>query len=608
MSDLSSRFRYRLVHGDDQRWLCPGLNTIGSSSNNDIVLSVQGVSRHHATVALDGDALEVQDLHSKNGTLINGCAVSSSPFAPGDELGIGPVALKLWAVDHDDAEIAIECARPSIPLVSDGTSRLTATLASADAARGHDQLRFVASFFSGLTEPEAGYEPCLLGLTDLLGARACAILMLPGGERTAVVAAVGSLDGLPSNLDVYSGIEDEAAGQTIIRVRDCLAVIEKRGSVRFGLVAIGLPDTASNPGPLLGTLLRLIVHIEDSQPVIATARRRKTLVMPAGIVPSSVPSVRALYEQIGLLHQGNLPVLILGESGVGKEHLARLVHDTSLRRERPFVAINCAAIPTDLLEAEMFGIGRGVATGVVSREGTFRLADGGTLFLDEIGDMSLTLQAKLLRSLQEREIVPLGCAPVRVDVRIVAATNIDLQRRLAEGDFRKDLYYRLAGYEIEVPPLRQRLADLPALIGHFVRVHSKATGKSIRGVSVRALRRLCAYPWPGNVRELENIVRRLVYACPDGQTIESGLLPPAVADPRPVEPTLDELRRGSISLPGHLKAIERQMIRQALGTSHGNQTAAAKLLGISRNGLAYRLKRLDLKRLGLKCEGRTPRT
>jgi transcriptional regulator with PAS, ATPase and Fis domain len=303
----------------------------------------------------------------------------------------------------------------------------------------------------------------------------------------------------------------------------------------------------------------------------------------------------SVYGQMVPLLQGDLPVLILGETGVGKELLSRILHDSSSRRKGPFVAVNCAAIPAELLEAEMFGIGKGVATGVVERQGKFQLAEKGTLFLDEIGDMPLELQAKLLRAVQEKEIHPVGSRPVPVDIRIVTATNSDLQRRMEEGRFRRDLYYRVAGYVLDVPPLRRRKEDIPVLVEGFVRHFAQETGKSIRGVTVRALRAVVEYDWPGNVRELEHEVRRIVYLCPDGGAIDSLMLSPHVVAPPATRAAAEtEPSDGSLSLEEHTAALETRLIREALARARGNRTQAAKLLGISRNGLAIKMERLGI--------------
>jgi len=303
----------------------------------------------------------------------------------------------------------------------------------------------------------------------------------------------------------------------------------------------------------------------------------------------------SLYGQMRPLVQGDLPILILGETGVGKEILAQTLHASSPRRDGPFVAINCAAIPADLLEAEMFGIGKGVATGVVERKGKFQLAEGGTLLLDEIGDMPLPLQAKLLRALQEKEVHPVGGRPVPVDIRVVAATNSDLLKRIEDGRFRRDLYYRVAGYALRVPPLRERREDIPVLVEELVRTFAHETGKSIRGVTVKALQALVDYPWPGNVRELEHEVRRLVYLCPSGQAIDSMMLSEHIVAPQPSpRPAEGEGESTTLQLEERVGELEARLIRQALARAGGNRTQAAKLLGISRNGLAIKMERLGI--------------
>jgi two-component system response regulator HupR/HoxA len=305
-----------------------------------------------------------------------------------------------------------------------------------------------------------------------------------------------------------------------------------------------------------------------------------------------------LYQQMASIAGTELPVLLGGETGVGKELLARTLHLSSLRAGGPFVPVNCAAIPAELLEAEMFGIGKGVATGVEARSGRFRQADGGTLFLDEIGDLPLALQAKLLRALESKEIHPVGSAPLAVDVRLVAASNADLRQRAADGRFREDLFYRLAGCVLEVPPLRRRREDVPVLIEHFVAAAAVEAGKQVRGVSWSALDCLAAYDWPGNVRELQHEVRRLVHLCPVGGAVDSTLLPPRLVAgggaPRGGDGGASADAGASLRLQDHVAPLERRLVREALHRAGGNRSEAARLLGMSRNGLAYKLKTLGL--------------
>jgi transcriptional regulator with PAS, ATPase and Fis domain len=231
--------------------------------------------------------------------------------------------------------------------------------------------------------------------------------------------------------------------------------------------------------------------------------------------------------------QGNIPTLICGDTGVGKEPLAAILHHNSPQKAGPLVAINCAAIPADLLEAELFGIAHGTATGVRARRGKFLDAHGGSILLDEIGELTPPLQAKLLRVLQEREVTPVGGQPRKVIARIIASTNQNLQEAMRQGTLRRDLYYRLAGCVLEIPPLCQRPEDIPALLQHFLDRHTLELAKTLRGITLKALRALTDYPWPGNVRELDYEARRLALVCEDGQMIDSPLLSPQITRPTP---------------------------------------------------------------------------
>jgi transcriptional regulator with PAS, ATPase and Fis domain len=298
-----------------------------------------------------------------------------------------------------------------------------------------------------------------------------------------------------------------------------------------------------------------------------------------------------LHSQMRPLLLGDVPVLLLGETGVGKEQLAQILHCSSKRREGPFVAVNCAALPSELLEAEMFGIGRGVATGVSERRGRFQLAEGGTLLLDEIGELAPALQAKLLRALQGREIQPVGGAPVRADVRVIAATNSDLDRRMQEGQFRKDLYYRLAGFVLHVPPLRERADDIPELVETFLSTFAGEIGRPTPGIATEARRVLALYSWPGNVRELEHEVRRLAYLCPPGEAIDTDLLSEHLFHSSGLE---TNTLPSTLDLGSNIAHLERRLIRAALTRTGGRRAAAARLLGVSRNGLTIKLERLGL--------------
>jgi DNA-binding NtrC family response regulator len=356
--------------------------------------------------------------------------------------------------------------------------------------------------------------------------------------------------------------------------------------------------------PELEALLRplpvLVDRFQRRRSSVEAVTPRRALAFPEGYVPGDSPLMTEMYRQMEYLLQGDLPVLIVGDTGVGKESVARTLHASSSRHAGPFVAVNCAAIPADLLEAEMFGIAKGVATGVNERAGKFQAAQGGTLFLDEIGDMPQPLQPKLLRALQEKEIHPVGGTPVKVDIRVVASTNTDLARSIEQGRFRSDLYYRIAGFVLRVPRLADRRGHVPRLVEDFLRTFEREAGKRVHGVSLRAMRALSVYSWPGNVRELEHEVRRLVYLCAEGEVIDTPLLSPHIREPRPHAPgesdaaSDDVTALGDLSLEDNLARLERQLVTEALRRSGGNRTQAARLLGVSRNGLAIKMERLGL--------------
>ncbi|RBP03058.1 regulatory Fis family protein [Roseiarcus fermentans] len=341
------------------------------------------------------------------------------------------------------------------------------------------------------------------------------------------------------------------------------------------------------------------------------------------------PGFNATAQMVRRVAPTRATVLFLGESGVGKEVFARLLHRQSGRGERPFVAVNCATLPDQLVEAELFGVEKGAYTGAVaSRAGRFERADGGTLFLDEIGTLNAAAQAKLLRALQEGEVERVGgAATLRVDVRVVAATNVDLRQAVRAGQFREDLFFRLNVFPVAIPPLRQRHEDIPALVAHFLAKFNARHGRRMEGFTQRAIDALLSYPWPGNVRELENVIERGVVLAPEGAPIDTphlftsgelvddrrlslnrdGRIAPAGAPashPRDAGAdeaarlassvkTLLEAEEGSVE-PFSLEHFETLLLRRAVDRAEGNLAAAARLLGITRAQLVYRLKSRDL--------------
>ncbi|HEX3774431.1 MAG TPA: sigma-54 dependent transcriptional regulator [Polyangiaceae bacterium] len=325
-----------------------------------------------------------------------------------------------------------------------------------------------------------------------------------------------------------------------------------------------------------------------------------------GIIGQS-PSILELYAVLDRVADTPTTVLITGESGTGKELVARALHENSSRREKPFIKVNCAAIPKDLMESELFGHERGAFTGAVgSKPGRFELASGGTLFLDEIGSIPVEMQVKLLRALQESEFERVGgVKTIRVDVRLVAATNSDLKREIAAGTFREDLYYRLNVVPIRLPSLRERATDIPLLVKHFIDKFNARLKKNVSGVAADAEAHLVSYPWPGNIRELENVIERAVLFS-DGSELKVHDLPSEVRDmstPEPPSTTLLPEVESAPHTPDGLKEqvkaamsrLERELIVKALDQTSSNVTHAARLLKISRKGLQLKMKELGLR-------------
>ena len=312
----------------------------------------------------------------------------------------------------------------------------------------------------------------------------------------------------------------------------------------------------------------------------------------SNIIGTSGPT-RQMYEQVAQVAQTNTTVLIRGESGTGKELIAHAIHYNSLRAKKPFVKVSCAALPDTLIESELFGYEKGAFTGANARKkGRFELAEGGTIFLDEIGDINLGTQVKLLRVIQEREFERLGgTESVRVNVRVIAATNKDMEKAIAEGTFREDLYYRLNVFTIFVPPLRDRKADMLLLADHFLEKFSREHGKVIKRISTPAIDMLMSYHWPGNVRELENALERSVLVC-DGQVIHGHHLPPSLQ-------TADASGTVTrVSLKDAVEGFERDLIQDALKTTRGNRAKAARLLDTTERIINYKVRRygIDAKR------------
>ncbi len=314
-------------------------------------------------------------------------------------------------------------------------------------------------------------------------------------------------------------------------------------------------------------------------------------------------AMQRVYDLVSQVADSRANVLVTGESGTGKEMVARAIHEIGERRDGPFITVNCAAIPENLLESELFGHMRGSFTGALhNKEGLFELASGGTLFLDEVGDLPLALQVKVLRAIQEKTFRRVGGThDQQVDVRIVSATNRRLDQEVAEGRFREDLYYRLNVIEIPLPALRERRDDIELLVDHFVEKYAQELGKEVKGVDDEAMAKLASYRFPGNVRELENVIERAV-ALTRGPVIQLESLPPSVLEREEPAPEVRIPLEG-VDLDRMMEDYERSLILEALRPAGGVKKKAARLLGISFRSLRYRLEKLGIDDTGPRDDG-----
>jgi DNA-binding NtrC family response regulator len=372
---------------------------------------------------------------------------------------------------------------------------------------------------------------------------------------------------------------------------DCpVVLLTGRGTIQTAVQAIreGAFDFIEKPleVPRLRIVLERALEKKETMREVQLLRRRLAALAPGTDMIGSGPAMQKVFELVNKVAPSTASVVISGESGTGKEVVARAIHNLSPRREKPFVALNCSAIPATLIESELFGYERGAFTGAEQRRlGNFELAHNGTLFLDEIGELPLELQAKFLRVLEERKIRRLGGrAEVEVDVRVICATNRDLKEEIRRGRFREDLYFRLHVFTIVLPPLKERREDIPLLVHHFIEKFNGETGKHVQGVSPSALGVLQGYAWPGNIRELRNTVERAMILV-DGEIIGEEQLPPDMQGTRPEAATL----RVPLGIP--IEKVEKEYILASLQRNGGNKARTAEILGISEKTLYNKLNR-----------------
>jgi len=568
---------------------------IGRDRTCHISLLDTAVSRRHTAInRLPDGAYSLEDLDSRNGTFLNGVPVRESPLAPGDEIRLGGT---IFLFDADgNAPNAAHTGSERTIVHSPSTRWLSREQRERQSASGRTARELEALLaISTALQSERAVEPVarrlLQGLQSALEAKACAILLFFDGVDAPSWSL--TLEGTAPTFDPQL-LEEVIGAEKAALWEGVLAAPVVGAGKAFGVIwaeSDAFDDAhlrlAGAAGAIAGLAIQAARAQEESE--AENQRLRTQLEARHDMVGASEPML-AVYRFIARVSPLPSTVLILGESGTGKELVAQAIHRNSPRAGKPFVAINCASLSENLLESELFGHEKGAFTGAIAQKrGKLEVANGGTVFLDELGEMPITTQAKVLRVLQQREMERLGgTRAILLDIRVIAATNVDLPAAVKERRFREDLYYRLNVVSIEMPPLRKRLNDVPLLASYFVSRFAQQMGRRIVGLSPEAKARLIHYDWPGNVRELQNAIERAVVM---------GLTEQVLPEDLP-EALLERAAPASEPAAGYHAALnekKKQLILEALALSGGSVTAAAEMLGLHPNYLHRLMSNLELR-------------
>jgi Nif-specific regulatory protein len=605
--------------------------TIGRDEANALRLAEPLVSRRHCVIQRTNQGWQVADLDSTNGTLVNGVPVKRQRLAHGDQVRVGDSVLSFLLSDAESSphKTSVELGNNALgaaplELPWDDARRLGEPAGPAGESpygRMMRDLRTLVHVGSVVHLPStvADLAGQLLGsvLEVVPGERAAILLVDEQGEIGATFARSrdGSTGTVPVSRTIVDRVlsksvavlsndllacEDFSGAPSLQGVRSVLAVPLRADGRKLGAIYVD----ASAPGRRFDVdHLRLLAAVaglasgaldrtlRTEQLGRENERLRQDLAIEHSMIGESAP-MRAVYEFVAKVAPSDSTVLITGESGTGKELVARAIHRNSPRQDQPFVAINCAALSETLLESELFGHEKGAFTGAVAqKKGKLELASGGTVFLDEIGELAPALQAKLLRALQEREVDRVGgTRPIRIDVRVIAATNRDLAQAVQASTFRGDLYYRINVVSLRTPALRDRREDIPLLARYFVEKFATKCGRRVTGISPAARQCLAGYGWPGNVRELENAIERAVVLGSTEMVLPEDL-------PEQVLETARASGGAPVASGYHegVREAKRRLIVRAFEEAQGNHSAAAKLLDVHPNYLHRLLRNMDLR-------------
>jgi len=610
--------------GGELVYLVRGSVTVGRAPENEIPVDAEGVSRSHCRLEVRAGALHLEDLGSTNGTFVNGERVQQAEVGDGDEILVGRSLFRVrrnpMGPQATEAPETLMMGRETIALsLQAGRTEYSGQLETSSQATEH--LRTLSKVLDILNKggsADALYRQVLEAMLETLNMDAGAVLLstdprgapaftahrrgraCPPQSVTVLTAVLGSGEAVLAN-DItgdkrLQGAES-LAGESKTQILS--APIAVSGNLQGALYL----TSDSRESPVSESDLRLVILVARQLALAAENLRRQELVLEenrslreamvgdARIVGSSA-ALRRVQDLTRRAARSDAAVLLTGETGTGKELFARALHDWSARAARPFIAVNCGAIPRTMVESELFGHERGAFTGAVERRmGRFELAREGTLFLDEIGELPLDLQVKLLRVLEEKRFYRVGGSKeLCADVRVVAATNRDLTELAERGEFREDLLYRVRVLEIAIPPLRERIEDLREIAEYLLARLAREAGLAVPRLSRAAQDRMAAYHWPGNVRELRNVLERALILCGSDQLGPDDVLPPDFSG----APGPGPARAGS-SGPKSLKDVEKEHIQAVLDAVGWNKSRAAEILGIGRTNIYEKIKQYGLE-------------